>query len=61
MRKKSATVVDLDSSSLCDVLLDSVIHSGHVAAIHAEQANCRQCREFVFKFRTDLKLSLIHI
>ena len=48
-------MVDLESSSLCDVLLDSVIHSGHVAAIHAEQANCRQCREFVVKFRTDLK------
>ena len=44
----------LTTSGLCNVLLDSVLHSGHVAAIHAEQAHCFQCREFMHKFRVDL-------
>ena len=43
------------SSALCDVLMDSVVHSSHVAAAHAEQANCMQCREFVHKFRNDVR------
>ncbi len=41
--------------TICGVLLDSVIHSGHIAAIHADRAGCSQCREFVLKFKSDLK------
>ena len=31
--------------TLCGVLLDSVIHAGHIAAIHADRTDCGQCRE----------------
>ena len=31
--------------AICGVLLDSVIHAGHIAAIHADRTDCGQCRE----------------
>ena len=31
--------------TVCGVLLDSVIHAGHIAAIHADRTDCGQCRE----------------
>lgn len=44
----------INSSGLCQVLMDSVMHTSHVAAIHAEQTDCFQCREYMHKFRTGI-------
>ena len=41
--------------TICGVLLDSVIHAGHIAAIHADRTDCGQCRDFVVKMKADLK------
>lgn len=50
--KKKSSLKSLASSrsgssggTLCGVLLDSVIHAGHIAAIHADRTDCGQCRE----------------
>ncbi|TRY67059.1 hypothetical protein TCAL_02730 [Tigriopus californicus] len=44
----------INSGGLCQVLMDSVMHTSHVAAIHAEQSDCFQCREYMHKFRTGI-------
>ena len=51
--KKKSSLKSMTSSrsgssgggTLCGVLLDSVIHAGHIAAIHADRTDCGQCRE----------------
>ena len=64
--KKKSSLKSMTSSrsgssgggTLCGVLLDSVIHAGHIAAIHADRTDCGQCREECPMIRQVLKISV---